>query len=358
MLYLKTIFIFGGYLDVYYKETIKKLIGVLFFSILLILTYAYLISIIEHIDFFDALYFSVITITTTGYGDFTPKTQLGKILTIIYLILGVGIVMYLFSIITEFIVEGKFRELIKMKSMASKLKKMENHYIICGYGKMGKVIGDKFLKENISFIAIDKNEEILKEEFEKQPDKFVYIVGDATKEDILKKAKIDKAKCLLAVLPTDADNVFLTLTAKELNPKIEVVAKANERESIKKLKVAGANKIVSPYLLGGLRMAVVSTRPGILDFLRTFLKVAKEEYNEDIHLEKFVVNKNSPLVNKSIKEANIRRRTGATIVGIKRGDEFFINPSPEFIIKEGDILYVLGTNESIEYFKLLLEGKR
>ncbi|AIJ05093.1 potassium channel protein [Methanocaldococcus bathoardescens] len=339
-------------------ETSKKVAIVVILSITLILTYAYLISIIEGVDYFTALYFSVITITTTGYGDFTPKTFIGRALTVIYLCIGVGIVMYLFSLIAEFIVEGKFEEFMRLKKMKNKIKTLKDHYIICGYGRLGRVVGEKFIQEGVPFIAIDINEDVLKEEYERYPDKFLYIVGDAKKDEVLKKAKIDKAKGLIATLPTDADNVFVTLTARELNPNILITAKADEKEAIRKLKIAGANRVVSPYLIGGLRMAEVSVRPGVLDFLSTFIKIAKDEYEEDIELRKFVIEKDSELAYKNLKQANIRGKTGATILGIRRGNEFYINPYPEFVIKPGDIIYAFGTEENLEYLENLVKRKR
>ena len=339
-------------------EASKKLVVVVILSIALVLTYAYLISIIEGVDYFTALYFSVITITTTGYGDFTPQTFMGRALTVVYLCIGVGIVMYLFSLIAEFIVEGRFEEYMRLKKMKNKIKAIKDHYIICGYGRLGKVVGEKFIEDGIPFIAIDIDEDVLKEEYEKFPDKFLYIVGDAKKEDVLKKAKIDKAKGLIATLPTDADNVFLTLTARELNPKILITAKADEKDAIRKLKIAGADRVVSPYLIGGLRMAEVSVRPGILDFITTFVKIAKDEYEEDIDLKKFVVEKGSELEYKSLKDANIRGRTGTTVLGIKRGSEFYINPNPEFIIKAGDVIYAFGTEENLKYLENLVKTKK
>ncbi|MEO2116845.1 MAG: potassium channel protein [Methanocaldococcus sp.] len=339
-------------------ETSKKVAIVVILSITLILTYAYLISVVEGVNYFTALYFSVITITTTGYGDFTPKTFVGRALTVIYLCIGVGIVMYLFSLMAEFIVEGKFEEFVRLKRMKNKIKTLKDHYIICGYGRLGKVVGEKFIQENIPFIAIDINEDVLKEEYEKYPEKFLYIVGDAKKDEVLKKAGIDKAKGLIATLPTDADNVFVTLTARELNPNILITAKADEKEAIRKLKMAGADRVVSPYLIGGLRIAEVSVRPGLLDFLSTFIKVAKDEYEEDVEVKKFVIEENSELAYKSLKDANIRGKTGATILGIRRGKEFCINPYPEFILKPGDVIYAFGTEENLKYLENLVKKKK
>ncbi len=341
-------------------ETSKKVIVVAITSIILVLTYAYLISIVEGVDYFTALYFSIVTITTTGYGDFTPKTFLGKALTVVYLCFGVGIVMYLFSLIAEYIIEGRFEEFMRLKKMENKIKSLKGHYIICGYGRLGKVVGEKFIQEGIPFIAIDINEDVLKEEYEKYPEKFLYIVGDAKKDEVLKKAGIDKAKGLIATLPTDADNVFVTLTARELNPNILITAKADEKEAIRKLKMAGANRVVSPYLIGGLRIAEVSVRPGLLDFLSTFIRVAKDEYDEDVEVKKFVIEENSELAYKSLKDANIRGKTGATILGIRirRGKEFCINPYPEFILKPGDVIYAFGTEENLKYLENLVKKKK
>ncbi|ADG13150.1 potassium channel family protein [Methanocaldococcus infernus] len=345
-------------MDIYkeYNKFIKKFAIVIALSLSLILSYAYLISVIENVDFFTALYFSVITITTTGYGDFTPKTFLGRALTIIYLTFGIGIVMYLFSLITEFIVEGKLKELIRVKRMENLIKSLKDHYIVCGYGKLGRVIVYKLLREGVKVVVIEKDEEKIREALEKYKN-FIYIIGDARKDIILKKANIEKAKCLIAALSEDADNVFVTLTAKELNKNILVVAKADEYEAIKKLKAAGADRVVSPYLIGGLRMAELSLRSGLLDFLHTFIKVASDEFDEDVDVKKIKVEEGSELAYKTLSQSQIRKKTGLTVLGVKRGDEIYINPEPTFLIKPGDIIYAFGPRGCFVLLEKKAKGK-
>ncbi|WP_456471765.1 potassium channel family protein [Methanocaldococcus sp.] len=301
--------------------------------------------------------FSVITITTTGYGDFTPKTFLGRALTIIYLTFGIGIVMYLFSLITEFIVEGKLKELIKVKRMEEAIKKLNNHYILCGFGKLGKVIAYRLKKEGVKFVVIEKDKKKIEEGLEKYKD-LIYIIGDARKDIVLKKANINKAKCLISALSEDADNVFVTLTAKELNKNILVVAKADEYEAIKKLKAAGADRVVSPYIIGGLRMAELSLRSGLLDFLHTFIKVASDEFDEDVDIKKIKIEENSELAYKTLSQSQIRKKTGLTVLGVKRGKEIFINPEPSFLLKPGDIIYAFGPKECFIFLEKKAKGEK
>ncbi|AEF97199.1 potassium channel family protein [Methanotorris igneus] len=337
-------------------ETSRKIVYTIILVFLLIFSYSFAIMKIEGLPFLDALYFSIITITTTGYGDYTPTTYEGRILTIIYLFFGIGIVMYLFGIIAQFIIEGEFKNLVRMRKMENRIKELKDHYIICGFGRIGRIVANKFKKEKIPFIVIDINKEILKEELNKDPN-FNFIVGDARKDETLKKAKIEKAKGLITTLPTDADNVFITLSAKGLNPKIKVVAKADEEEAIKKLKRAGADKVVSPYMIGGLRLAEVALRPGILDFVSTFINIAKYEYGEDVELRKFIVEKGSEIDGKSLYESDIRKKVGLTILGIKKGDNLIINPPSDIIINAGDEIYAFGSGSQLKSLEKMVKNK-
>ncbi|EHP83197.1 potassium channel family protein [Methanotorris formicicus] len=335
-------------------ETSKKILYTIIFVFLLIFSYSFAIMKIENLSFLDALYFSIITITTTGYGDYTPTTYEGRILTIIYLFFGIGIVMYLFGIIAQFIIEGEFKNLVRMRKMENRIKELKNHYIICGFGRTGKIVVNKFKEDDIPFIVIDINKEILKEELDKDPN-FNFIVGDARRDETLKRAKIKSARGLIATLPTDADNVFITLSAKGLNPEIKVVAKADEEEAIKKLKRAGADKVVSPYMIGGLRMAEVAVRPGILDFVSTFINIAKYEYGEDIELKKFVVEESSEVDGKSLCDSQIRKASGVTVLGIRKGDRMIINPSPNIVINAGDEIYAFGSDKQLKYLENMVK---
>ncbi|NPA62959.1 MAG: potassium channel protein [Methanococci archaeon] len=330
-------------------ETYEKIELGIFFIFLLILTESLILMNTEHWDFFTAFYTSVITISTVGYGDFTPKTFLGKLSIIIYIFLGVGAVAYTMGNIASFFIEGHFKKYFRLRKMMDKIKRLNNHYIICGYGRLGKVIAEEFKKCNIPFVIIDSDEKLLRDAIEHDPN-LTCIVGDATSDDILKKAKIEKAKGLISVVSSDAENVFITLSAKKLNPNIYIVAKAEQPSTLDKLIKAGADRAVCPYIVGGMEIARIAVNPDIVEFIHSL--VATEE---DMEVRRYVV-KNKDLDNKLLKDSGIREKTGATILAIKKGDKTITSPPPDTVINVGDIIYAFGTKEQLEKLKMYLEG--
>lgn len=323
--------------------------------ILLILIYALIMMYLEGLSFINALYFSIVTISTVGYGDITPTTELGKIISSIYILCGVSIGLYALGNIAEFFVSGYFKKTDRMRKMENRIKKLKDHYIICGYGKCGKVITKKLEKSGVNYVVIDINEKILEKELENNPN-FNYIVGDATHDEVLIKAGIDRAKGLISAVSRDSDNVYITLSAKRLNPNIFVVAKAEEKVSMDKLLIAGADRVVSPYIIGGLRMAALALKVDILDFVSTFMSIARYEYDEDLEIRKIEVKSNSPLVDKKLYESRIREKFGANIIGIKKRDKLVINPSADTEISSGDIIYAFGTGEQLDNLERVARG--
>lgn len=225
---------------------------------------------IEGWDLFTSLYVSIITVSTVGYGDVTPQTFLGKLLSLIIVVSGVGAVAYTFSGIARFFIEGQFKRIIRLKKMQNRLKKLSDHYIICGFGKFGKVVAKKFKDAGVPFVVIDEDQQTVDEILEKYPN-LIYVVGDATSDDVLYKAGIERAKGLITVVDSDAENVFITLSAKRLNPNIYTVAKAENKNTVDKLLKAGADRVVSPYDIGGSRIAEMSLKPEVFDFVSSLM---------------------------------------------------------------------------------------
>jgi voltage-gated potassium channel len=284
-------------------ETYEKIeLGVIVIF-LIILTEALILKMAEGWDFFTAFYTAVVTISTVGYGDYTPKTFIGKLSIIIYILAGVGAVAYTMGNIASFFIEGHFKKYFRMRKMMDKIRKLNNHYIICGYGRLGKVIAEELKKSGISYVIIDSDEKRLEEAIEKDPS-LICIVGDATSDDILKKAKIEKAKGLISVVSSDAENVFITLSAKKLNPNIYVVAKAERPSTLDKLIKAGADRAVCPYIVGGMEIARIAINPDIVEFVHSL--VAMEE---DMEVRRHTI-KNKELNNKPLKIPVLEKKLG------------------------------------------------
>ncbi|MBW9221697.1 NAD-binding protein [Methanothermococcus sp. SCGC AD-155-C09] len=311
-----------------------------------ILIYSLLMIKIEGLSLLDSIYFSVVTISTVGYGDYVPKTELGKAISSIFILFGVGIGLYTLGNVAEFFIGGYFEKKDRMRKMEKRIKYLRNHYIICGYGKSGKVVAKKLEKSGAKYVVIDINEKILENELENNPN-FNYIVGDATHDEVLIKAKIKEAEGLISTVSRDSDNVYITLSAKRLNPNIYVVAKADEKVAMDKLLIAGADRVVSPYIIGGLRMAELALKADVLDFISTFMSIAKYEYDEDLGLKKIKIGPNSPLIGKKLHEIKTQYKLEANILGIKKDSGLIINPPSDVEISLGDIIYAFGTSDQL-----------
>ena len=328
-------------------DVVDKIKISIFVMFSLIMVYAELMAYFEGLGLLNAIYYSITTITTVGFGDFVPITSIGKIITTIYVLLGVSIGLYTLGNFADFFIGGYFQKTKQLKIMDKKISKLKNHYIICGYGKSGKIVADKFEKEGIEYIIVDNNAEILENELSNNSN-FKYIVGDATHDEILYKAKINDAKGIISSVSRDSDNVYIVLSSRRINPDLYIVAKADEQVAMDKLVIAGADKVVSPYIIGGLRMAELAVKPGILDFVSTFMSIAKYEYDEDLEIRKIIVEKGSELHNNTISNMNVRQKSGATIIGIKKENNLITNPPADIVLDSGDILYAFGTTEQLD----------
>ena len=293
---------------------------------------------IEHWDFLDSLYMTIITITTTGFEEVHPLTHTGRIFTIVLLVMGIGSIAYTGGRAAQLLIEN---QIIRRRRMSKKLEELKDHYIVCGYGRMGRYICEELASAKVKFIVIDN-----------EPDKierlinmsYLYLNGDATSDEALTTASIQKAKGLVAVLSNDAENVFTTLSAKALNPNLYVVARAVEEETESKLKKAGANRVVKPYEIGGNRMAELLLRPGVIEFI----DVVARERSVDLSMEEFLVNEKSELIGKSLAESPIRKELNIIIVSInKQKGGFIYNPKSSTVIEKDDKLIALGEKANL-----------
>ena len=312
----------------------KRLIFALIFITCVVIAGSAGYMLIEGWNCLDSLYMTVITIASVGYKEIHDLSPNGRIFTIILIISGVGSVTYALTTIAKIVVEGEIQEIFGRKRLEKKIKELKNHYIVCGYGRMGRIICRELKEKDIKFVVIEKEPDT----FESAEETLV-LKGDATKDENLKEAGIEKARGLISVLPTDAENLFVVLSARELNPKLFIVARAGEEGSEQKLLRAGADRVVSPYHIGGLRIAHTVLKPAVVDFI----EFATKSGNIDLQMEEITVQNNSKLAGLTLDECGIGRDLGIIVVAIKKasGDMKF-NPTFRSAIKAGDTLIALG----------------
>jgi voltage-gated potassium channel len=302
---------------------------------------------IEGWDAVDSLYMTIITLATVGYSEVHQLSPSGRIYTIVLIVSGVGFFLYVIGAVIQFMVEGRVRVLMGRRRLDRKIARLKSHYIICGYGRIGKVICQKLQRENFDMVIIDSNPDLV-ETFETE--KVVYICADAGNEDTLIKAGIHSARALVAALATDADNVFLVLTARQLAPRLNIIARAGNEGAKAKLAAAGANWVEAPYETGAVTMAQRIIRPTVTNFL----DLAFSHQHKDIQMEEIPVTASSPLNNVMLKDSGIRQKYNLIIIAIKRADDqMLFNPSFEARIHAGETVIAVG--DPINLKKLEME---
>ena len=298
----------------------------------------------------EAAYMLVITLFTIGYEEVHPLSTNGMYLTMLVIVTGVGTSIYLAGQAVEIIVEGEMFGYQRKKRMAREISGMKDHYIICGYGRVGHQVAEAFEQTKVRYVVIDAKPET-KDELE--PRGIPNIIGDATSDDTLLEAGIQRARCLIACSDSDVANVYVTLSARALSPPLYIVARAGVRDTERKLMMAGANRVISPYFIAGRRMAAMATRPVTSDFLDLVSHGGQVEFS----LHEIAVPPGSSLTSKTLAEADIRGETGTTILAIRRVDgSFDLQPSSSSRIAGHDILVVLGTSGQIDKLEKLVKG--
>lgn len=301
----------------------------------------------DDFTFVDALYMTIITITTVGFGEVHPLTLEAKVFTMLLILVSFGIFGYLASMVTRYILDGIFRRNLKDYRVIKKIHRLKDHVVICGFGRNGRQACQELIKNNIRVVIIDRRED--KIEIIRQNDKLLYIKGDATYEEILIDANIANAKALISAMPSDADNVYVTLSAREINPDLKIISRSSHFQSEKKLKRAGADNVIMPDKIGGQHMAKLVFQPDILEFLDQILL----QKDHDVRLEEVsFIKLKDKFIGKSIKELNIRDQSGVNIIGIKNSEGTYIyNPSPSIFLFSNFQIFVFGTPLQIKKLK-------
>ena len=297
---------------------------------------------IEAWPLLDSLYMTVITITTVGFGEVRALSEIGRFFTFALIIGSVGIVAYLVTLVAGIVVEGEIRRLMGRKKLEKAINRLKDHYIVCGYGRIGIYICKEFRHEGLPFVVIEREERVIQRMEEEE---LVYVRGDATDEKTLIDAGVERAKALITAVASDADNLYITLTARELNPNLHILSRASEEKAERKLISAGANKVVSPYLIGAHRMAMAIIRPAVVELM----EIAMKRESLQLQLREIKVNDTANLPGITLSESGIRSKLDLIVVAIKREDgSMLFNPAFDSPIEKGDTLITLGQKANLD----------
>lgn len=301
-------------------------------------------TLIENYGLIDAVYMTVITLSTVGYTEVQPLSHAGQLFTSAFILVNIGLFAYIISVFSYYIIEGEIFKNMHLNLIKDNIDKLEKHVILCGYGKYGKEVAEHFLKHEIPFVIIDNDPEEI-EELQKNPKELLYIEADATHDETLMRAGIRRARALVSALPEDSDNVFTVLTANQLNPEINIISRAKDPRSERKLMLAGANHVVMPEQIGGFYMATLVSKPGAVEFFAFITN----EYRSDIGFEEITYDKLPPSCKGlSIRDLHLRRATGTNIIGFRHADGHYeVNPDPDTVLGPDTSFIVLGSNEQL-----------
>jgi voltage-gated potassium channel len=296
---------------------------------------------IADFSWIEALYMTIITVTTVGYGEIHPLDTKGEIFTIVLIVLSIFILGFAISVITEYLLSRNSLEILKKKKMKTAIDKLKDHVIICGYGRNGQQAAIKLQAYQQPFVVIEKNREII----DKHEEEILFVEGDVNEDEVLMAAGIERAKYLVTAVPDDAVNLFVVLSARQLNSKLFIISRASEKSSIKKLEFAGANKVIMPDKIGGDHMASLVVVPDLITFMDKLSIEGKLTTNlEEVEISDFT----QEVECHSIRDLDLRRRTGCTIIGyIEPGGNYIINPEPDQKLQPKGKVIVLGRPEQI-----------
>jgi voltage-gated potassium channel len=307
--------------------------------------------VIERWSVWDAFYMTIISVTTVGYGYPHPLSRAGEIWTTLVLLAGVSTLFYTASLVMALMVEGGLYRRIEARRFTRMLDTLTDHYIICGYGRIGSIIAEEFRKQNIPYVVVDRDPDRVHEVIEQGG---LAVQADASREDVLSRVGIERARGLIAAVGTDAENVYTVLTARVLRADLFIIARIELPDAEAKLRRAGANRVISPYQLGGIQMAQTALRPAVVDFMR----LATSSSSIDLAAEQVAIGARSRLVGQSIKDADLRQSFGVVVVAIQRSSgQMEFNPAPDCVMAVGDQLVVLGHPDQLKTLDRFAKGR-
>jgi len=300
-------------------------------------------SMIERWPVLDSLYMTVITLATVGFSEVKPLSEAGRVFTIFLIVFGAFNAGFIITSIAQMVLEGQLLAILGKRKMEKKVQKLKDHIILCGFGRVGRQVAREFAQRNVPFVILEKGETIVPGQ---GADDLIFIGGNAADDEVLEQAGIRRARAIVSTLPDDADNVYLALTARQLNPDLTIIARAESEVAKRKLIRAGANKVICPHELGGTQMAMATLRPNVVDFMRLAMS---DSGSADLSIEEISVREGSALKGKTIIEAAIKSEYDAIVVGLRKTPgQVIFNPPGETVMDAGDILVVLGRTNKLE----------
>ena len=316
-----------------------RLPAVLLVIIIVVGTAGYML--IEGWNLLDAFFMVIITISTVGYTEVHPLSDPGRIFTSVLIVVGVGTMLFGFGVFAETLAENSFGVFRRQRQMEARLNALRDHFIVCGYGRIGTQVVIEFEQHEVPYVIIDRTDEALDRLHKEQK---LHLEGDAASEEILKQSGIERAKGLVCAVDSDERAVYIVLAARALNPKLYVIARAGYPESIRRLELAGADRVISPYRMAGHLMAELAVRPALVDVLDTL-----HHGESDIGLEELLVNPRTTAIGKTVAEAGLLDGSRAKLLAVRRRDgSLHVNPSADLRIEEGDLLIALGSEPQLQ----------
>ncbi|MEM6714685.1 MAG: potassium channel protein [Cyanobacteria bacterium P01_D01_bin.6] len=306
-------------------------------------------KLVEGWTWLDAVYMSVITLATVGFAEVQPLGARGRIFTIVLILMGVVVIGYILNSFSEALIQGHFQAGMRLRQRRRLMDSLTGHYIICGFGRTGRQVAAEFAVEQIPFIVVDSDDHSIQAA---QQLGFITYQGDATQDQVLQRVGIERASCLIAALPSDAENLYTVLSAKTLAPQIRTIARASSEEAVQKIQRGGADVVISPYITGGKRMAAAALRPQVVDFLEGILSGG----DRTVYVEEFLISADDcPKVNQTLGEAELRSKSGALILAIRRSDHtLIVGPNANTMICADDMVIAMGTSEELRRLNQIL----
>lgn len=330
----------------------RRVVTALFLLLALLILAPFGYMIIEGMGYNDAFYMTVITVFTVGFAEVEPLSTAGRYFTVFVIFVGVFTLFFIIASFLRYTFREAFRETFGRRRMDLRIRKLRDHYVVCGFGRVGEVVCETMAEAGVDFVVVEMNHDRTMEAVERG---YLHIEGNATETETLEQAGVRRAKGVVCALESDADNLFTTISARFLNPDLMIVTRAISRDSVDKLRFAGADRIISPYELSGRQMATFLLRPGVYDYLDLVTLDAAVEYR----MEELVVEGGSPLDGRTIGELDVKAKTGALITAVRKAGStvFETNPNKDTRIDAGDLLIALGTEQDLSGLEGLAAAK-